>query len=84
MMQNLCNLSDQRLLEQLKKEILSVPNLAIPDPSRRFYIKTDWSKYGMGAVILQADVSAETRRSEAQENYGVKREFENSLERMRL
>ena len=38
-------------------DILSGPTLARPYPYRRFYIKIDWSKYGMVAVILQADVS---------------------------
>ena len=38
----------------------------------------------MGAVILQADVSAEARNSEAQENDNVKCEFVKSLEIMRL
>ena len=55
--QNLCNPEDQILLEWLKKDILEGPTLAIPDPSRRLYIKTDWYNYVMGAVILQADVS---------------------------
>ena len=52
-------------MERPKKEILAGPTLEIPDPSQRFYIKTDWSKDGMGAVILQADESAEARTSEA-------------------
>ena len=43
-------------MERLKKDILSGPNLVIPDPSIRLYIKTDWSKYVMGDVILQADI----------------------------
>ena len=56
-MQNLWNTEKQRLLERLKKDILSGPTLEITDPSRRFYIKTDWSKDGMVAVLIQADVS---------------------------
>ena len=56
-MQNLCNPEYQRLLERLKTDILSGPTLSRPDPSRRFYIKTDWSKDGMGVVLLQADIS---------------------------
>ena len=43
------------------------PTLERQDPSRRFYIKTDWSKDGMGAVILQAYDLAETSNAEAQE-----------------
>ena len=66
LMQNLFNIGDQRLLEHKKKYILSGTNLARPDPSRRFYIKSDWPKDGMGDVLLQADVSEESRNSEAQ------------------
>ena len=40
LMQNLWNLEDQRLLERLNKDVLSVPTLARPYPFRRFYIKT--------------------------------------------
>ena len=63
LIQNLWNLEDQRLIERLKKYILLGHTLAIPDTSIRFYIKTDWFKYGMGAVLLQENVSEETRNS---------------------
>ena len=56
----------KKLLERIKKDILSGPTLSRPDPSRGFYIKTDWSKDGMGAVILQVDVSEEAKNPEAQ------------------
>ena len=49
------------MLEMSKKYILSGSNLARPYPSRRFYIKTGWSKDGMGAVLLQKDVSEEAK-----------------------
>ena len=68
-MQNLCNLYDQRLLERLKRDILSGPTLARPDLSKSFYIHTDWYKGVMGVVLLQADVSEEARKLEAQEKY---------------
>ena len=55
-MQNLWNPENQGLLEQFKKDILSVPNLEKLDPYRSFYIKTDWFKDGMGAVLLQVEV----------------------------
>ena len=71
-------------MERLKKEILSGPNLERPEPSRSFYIKTDWSKDEMGAVIFQADVSEEARKEEAQEKSGGKCKFEKSLEVMCL
>ena len=38
----------------------------------------------MGAVLLQADVSEESRKSEAQEKAGRKCEFENYLEGIHL
>ena len=72
---NLWNPEDQRLLEMLKENILSRATLERLDPSRRFYIKTYWSKDGMEAVILQVDVSEEARKSEAQEKDGGKCEF---------
>ena len=83
-MNNLWNKEDQRLLERLKKDILSGPNLSRPDPYIRFYIKTDCSKDGMVAVLLKADVSEEVRKSETQERDGKKCEFDKSLEGMGL
>ena len=53
LMQKIWNQEYQRLLGRLKKYVLSGPNLSIPDPSRRFYINTYWSKYGMGEVLLK-------------------------------
>ena len=60
---NLWNIEDQKLLERLKKDILSRPTLARPENSRGFYIKIEWPKDGMGEVLLQAYVSVETRNS---------------------
>ena len=57
------NTEYKRLLERLKADILSGPTLAILDPSGRFYINRDWSKYGMGAVLLQVYVLEEARKS---------------------
>ena len=71
-MQSLWNPEDQRLMEWLKKNILSGPTLARPDPYRRLYIKTDWSKDVMEAVLLQEDVSAEAIKLEAQDKGGGK------------
>ena len=83
-MHNLCNTEDQRLMEQLKKYISSGHTLARPYQYRSLYIRTDWSRYGMGAVLFQADVLTETINSEAQEKDGGKCEFDKSLEGMRL
>ncbi len=46
---------DLLLLEQLKEEVIDGIVLTRPDYSRRFYLKTDWSKHGMAAVLCQAD-----------------------------
>ena len=70
LMHNLWNIEDQRLLEWLKKDVLSGTNLSRPDPSIRLYINTDWSKDGMGAVLLQSYVSTEARNLEAKEKDG--------------
>ena len=69
---------------KVKEKILSGPTLARPDRLRRFYIKTCCSKDGMVAVLLQADVSEEEIKSEAQENTVRKCEFDKSLEGMPL
>jgi hypothetical protein len=45
------------LLLCIKKEILEGPLLAQADSMKRFYLKTDWPKYGTGAVLLQAENS---------------------------
>ena len=47
----------------VKETYLSGPTLERPDPYRRFYIKSDWYKNGIGAVLLQEDVSEEARNS---------------------
>jgi hypothetical protein len=57
----------EALLVCLKEEILEGPLLARVDSSKRFYLKTDWSKDGMGAVLLQAEdtpVSIAAERTE--------------------
>ena len=83
-MHNLWNPEDQRLLERLKKYILSGRSLARPDTNKTFYTKIDCFKYRIGEVILQADVSAEAIKSEAKEKYSGKCGFYKSLEGMRL
>ena len=52
------NLSDERSLERrvfeyLKKLISTYPVLRLPDFSKPFYVVTDASKYGVGAVLSQ-------------------------------
>ena len=43
---------DTKLLDQLKQEILDKPVLKRPNSNRQFYLKTDWSRWGMGAVTM--------------------------------
>ena len=62
----------QQLLEELKKELLSGLLLARPNPNRRFYVKTDWSRLAMGAVLLQAkndDDSAQQKNWKPKEDH---------------
>ena len=72
------------LKDTYTKYILPGPTLAIPDPPQKFYINTDWFKYGMGEVLLQADYSVEAGNQESQEKDGGKCEFYMSLKGMRL
>ena len=53
-------------LEWLKEDIMAGPKLARTEPSRIFYIKKDWSKYGIRKVIMQEDESVEAIKAEAQ------------------
>ena len=57
-MHNQWKIEDQRLPERLNEDIVAEPTLARPDPPLRFHIKTYWFKYGIRAVLLQADNSA--------------------------
>jgi RNase H-like domain found in reverse transcriptase len=41
------------LFDELKAEILLFPVCARPDPSKRFYLRTDWASVGRGAVLAQ-------------------------------
>ena len=72
------------LLEALKSEIISGPVLARPDPERRFYVKTDWSKDGIGAVLLQADDTDKSREAEATEASGGPCLFDRTKKGLRL
>jgi hypothetical protein len=47
--------SHEKLFEEVKADILAKPVLLRPNYERRFYVKTDWSRLAMGAVLLQAD-----------------------------
>ena len=49
----------QAVLTWMKESILKGLMLVRPNPARRFYLKTDWSKDVIGAVLLQADYLVE-------------------------
>ena len=66
------NSEDVGLKNQLLDEIKERPTLKRPDWNRRFYLKTDWSKNGKSAVLLQLDPeSEEAARAEAAEIAGA-------------
>lgn len=59
---------DNKLVEELVNELMKRPTLARPDYTRRFYLKTDWCRLGMAAVLLQADpTDGEAEAHEKQE-----------------
>ena len=72
------------VLHKLKSLILSSPILARPDPDRRFYLKTDWSRYAMAAVLCQADEDDLSRNLEELENQGGPCMFELTQKGIRL
>ena len=72
------------LLTELKTEVIAGPVLARPDPKRRFYVKTDWSKNKMGTVLCQADPSAENLDAEIREAAGEKCHFDRTKAGPRL
>jgi hypothetical protein len=54
---------DQLLLNELIDKLITRTTLARPDYiTRRFYLKTDWCRLGMAAVLLQADPDNEDAR----------------------
>ena len=59
---------DDELMKELIDELIARPTLARPDYTRRFYLKTDWCRLGMAAVLLQADpANTEAKEHETQE-----------------
>ena len=56
------------VLDDLKDEVLAEPILARPDFRCRFYLKTDWSSDGMGAVLLQAADNDDAKAADACED----------------
>ena len=84
MVGDLWTTEDDRTLEDLKQQMLNGPVLQRPNFDRRFCLKTDWSKHGMGAVLLQADDSDETRKAEDEEEKGGPCMFDCNITGLRL
>lgn len=76
---------DTKTMNELLDELTSRPVLARPDYTRRFYLKTDWCRLGMAAVLLQADpedpIAMEAEREETQ---GKACSFDKHLHKLRL
>jgi hypothetical protein len=75
---------DETLFHTLKQEIPSGPVLKRPDYARRFYVKTDWSKEGMGATLCQAETTEEAEASMLAEIAGGKCELDKTVGGLRL
>ena len=77
---------DTKLLNDLLDELASRPTLARPNYTRRFYLKTDWCRLGMAAVLLQAEPesteAAEAERQETQKEAPCS--FDKHMHRLRL
>ena len=54
---------------------MEVPTLERPDITQIFYINTNWSKYGMGELLMKKYESVEEIKSQSQEKADVKCEF---------
>jgi hypothetical protein len=73
------------LAQQLKQEVIDSVVLARPNYNRRFYLKTEWSCHGVGAVLCQVDltcmVSLEAEKSKAADSPWI---FDKTLSGPRL
>ncbi len=76
--------TDDQLMGALKSELLEGPVLKRPNWNRRFYLKTDWSKEAMAAVVLQPDCDAQAEGGITRELEGGKCEFDLTLSGLRL
>jgi len=84
-LQQLWQPSDTTLLEELKQELIDGPILKRPDFRRRFYLKTDWSRKAMCAVVLQADCTETAEEAQRKEMEGSRRcDFDKKLSGLRL
>lgn len=76
---------DTTTMHALLDDLIARPVLARPDYTRRFYLKTDWSRLGMAAVLLQADPTDDkATEAEAQEEAGGPCAFDKTTHHLRL
>ena len=66
------------------RKFFAGPILARPDYSRRFYLKTDWSAAGMGALLLQADSNPQAEAAEQEEVDGGPCRFETTVKGVKM
>ena len=77
--------ADNTNMCELLEELMTRPVLARPDYTRRFYLKTDWCRLGMAAVLLQADPDDKAAtEAEQQETGGGPCKFDKANHKLRL
>ena len=83
---NVWSNEDDDIMRDLLEELMSRPTLARPDYTRRFYLKTDWCRLGMAAVLLQADPKdKDARTHEDQETQRSEQcKFDKHMHQLRL
>lgn len=72
------------IFEQIRKYILSKPILQRADITKRFYLKTDFSKVGLGWALCQPDNSKTSLDAMKREDEGGECEFDLTLKGPRL
>jgi hypothetical protein len=76
---------DNQTMNTLLDELISRPILSRPNYTRSFYLKTDWCRLGMAAVLLQADPNDPlATTAEKIEDEGGPCAFDKSTHKLRL
>ena len=66
------NEAARNAFHQLKKAVMSTPVLAYPDPNKKYLLKTDASKLGLGAVLSQKQSDGTCKDQQGQAGLRVK------------
>ena len=77
--QELWTNSHSQILEEMKQAILLGPVLQKLNFDKRMYLKTNWSKYGMAVVLLQANNTSEAEQAEKTEKENKICSLDNTL-----